>query len=289
MQHSIREDHDSAGIDGAGRSRAVVVTGAANGIGAAAAVALATRGNALVLVDRDEAALDPVATRCRQLGAPAASYVADVRVPESARTIYDLTVDLFGGVDDLLLFAGTIHSGYAATSRPEDLTAVIDTNLSATIRYVTEGIAYLTDTGTTPRILTIASAIEAIPYPGYAAYGASKAGVRAFSAAVRNELRAQQSPIHLSCGIVGGVDTNIVARGTASQSSQLHEHQRRFTHHVARTSTDHAARTLLRGLDKKKRTIRVGHDAYLAEMLRRTIGIDWQIPGRFHTPEVSHD
>lgn len=283
----IKSQTDNATAHFPGSRRVALITGAGHGVGAAMAAHLAQRQYALVLVDRDSAALKAITFACRRTP-DVLCCTADVRGPDSMQRIYSDALERFGRIDDLLLVAGTIHTGYVTRSTTEDQIATVDTNLIGTIRGVTEGLPVLTQTGTDPRILTIASAIEAIPYPGYAAYIASKAGIRAFTATVRNELLSSSSPVTISCGVLGGIDTEIVSRGTTDDPSRLSQYQARFTHRIARTSPDRAAELLLDGLDRRRPTIRVGMDAHLAHVLQRMVGGSWKVPARFHPREEEH-
>lgn len=281
MIQIIRKHTDNAAISDVPMGRVAVITGAARGVGAAVAAKLASRGQRLVLVDGHLPSLIDSTEHCRQLGATVLMCHNDVRDAQASAVVYEKAEAAFGRVDDLLLFAGVIHSGSVAQSTLDDLVAVVEINLIATIRFVREALPLLSATGSRPRILTIASAIESIPYPGYASYISSKAGVRAFTASLRNELRAAQHPVAVSCGVLGGIDTQIVAHGTAADPHELENMQARFTRRIARTSPEVAARHLLAGIDRDHATIRVGADAYLAEVLRRVLGPAWAVPHAF--------
>lgn len=265
-----------------------MITGAGHGIGAAVAARLAERQYALVLVDRDGDALHASTTGYRSTQ-NVLRCLADVRDPRAAGQIYSSALERFGRIDDLLLLAGTIHIGFVAGSTADDQIATIDTNLSGTIRCVTEALPVLARTGIRPRILTTSSAIQSIPFPGYASYIASKAGVRAFTATVRNELLRSSSPVTISCALIGGVDTQIVSRGTTDDSRTLSQRQSRFTQRVARISSARAAELLLVGFDLRKPTIHVGQDARFASILQRVMGQSWRVPERFQPTEVPHD
>ena len=81
-----------------------VITGGAGGIGQAAARQFTAEGARVVLVDREEAALQSVV---RSLGEDVASYVvADVTQPEQVQSYVNEAVQRWGGIDILLANAG---------------------------------------------------------------------------------------------------------------------------------------------------------------------------------------
>ena len=85
------------------RERVVVVTGAASGIGAAAARQCVREGAKVVLVDRDRERLDAVRS---ELGDAAIPLVADIADPDTARRYVELAQTTFGRIDAALLNAG---------------------------------------------------------------------------------------------------------------------------------------------------------------------------------------
>jgi NAD(P)-dependent dehydrogenase (short-subunit alcohol dehydrogenase family) len=87
-------------IDG----KIVIITGAANGIGATAARRFVHEGASVLLVDRDEAGLKAIVS---ELPADrASSCVADVTDEAATKAFVDATVERFGRVDAALLNAG---------------------------------------------------------------------------------------------------------------------------------------------------------------------------------------
>ena len=86
--------------------KVVVVTGASQGIGRALCLALAPQRPRLVLAARDAAALEAVASECRQRGAEALVVETDVTDVEACRRLVDRAVQSFGGLDVLVNNAG---------------------------------------------------------------------------------------------------------------------------------------------------------------------------------------
>jgi 3-oxoacyl-[acyl-carrier protein] reductase len=85
-----------------------VVTGASQGIGRATALRLARDFPAVVLVARDKENLETAASEITAVGAKAMVFVIDLRLPQSAETIIQGTLERFGRIDALLNIAGAV-------------------------------------------------------------------------------------------------------------------------------------------------------------------------------------
>lgn len=86
------------------QGRVAIVTGAAQGIGARYAAALAAEGAALVCADVIDA--EPVAAQIRAAGGRALALRADVSLAESVRQMAAASVEAFGRIDVLINNAG---------------------------------------------------------------------------------------------------------------------------------------------------------------------------------------
>lgn len=88
------------------RDRAVLITGASEGIGRALALELAKQGAWLGLVARGEARLRGLAVECESMGAKALALPADVTDPEACRRAVEACAAGFGRLDVLVNNAG---------------------------------------------------------------------------------------------------------------------------------------------------------------------------------------
>jgi 3-oxoacyl-[acyl-carrier protein] reductase len=168
--------------------RRALVTGAANGIGAAIAVAFAEAGAAVSLVDRDGGErLDAVAARCGSTGGEVMTAIADVSDEAGVRAAFDATYARFGGLDVLVNNAGIITE-----SRVEDMSvALLDQMLAVNLRSV-----FLCCTAVLPgmraqrhgRIINISSQLALKGAPLLAHYCAAKAGVLGLTKALAREV-----------------------------------------------------------------------------------------------------
>ncbi len=115
-----------------------LITGGAGGIGQAAARQFTDEGARVVLVDRDEAALQSVV---RSIGEDIASFeVADVTQPEQVQSYVNAAVDRWGGVDIFLANAGIEGALSPIPDYPID---VFDQVMAVNVRGVWLGLKYV--------------------------------------------------------------------------------------------------------------------------------------------------
>src|SRR4051812_38269219 len=75
------------------------ITGAANGIGRATALAFAAEGARVAITDRDQAGLEETAKQAQAAGAEALAIACDVSKPEEVQAAVAQAVKLFGRID----------------------------------------------------------------------------------------------------------------------------------------------------------------------------------------------
>ncbi len=167
----------------------VVITGASSGVGRCIAHAFARRGARAALAARNAEALEEVARECRDLGGEAAPIPTDVTDDGAMRRLAEAAADRFGGIDVWVNNAGVGAIGRFDEVPIEAHRRTIETNL---LGYMYGAHAVL------PHFIRQRHGVlvNNISVGGYiptayaAAYGASKFGLRAFSNALRQEVRA---------------------------------------------------------------------------------------------------
>jgi NAD(P)-dependent dehydrogenase (short-subunit alcohol dehydrogenase family) len=185
--------------------RTAVVTGGARGIGAATAAALARAGARVVVGDLDLAQAEATA---RDIGEAATALPVDVADRGALTAFLDEAGSRFGPLDVLVNNAGIMPLS-RIEDEPDATTArVLAVNLHAVIHGSREAVARMRPHGR-GHIVNMASVAAKAPGPGAATYAATKAGVVAFSAALRAELRG--SGIQVSCVLPGLVATELSA------------------------------------------------------------------------------
>jgi NAD(P)-dependent dehydrogenase (short-subunit alcohol dehydrogenase family) len=165
--------------------KVALITGAARGIGAETAKALATRGVRLVLTDVDKEPLDRVVAAVGEENAVA--MVADVCDLDSMERAVAQGVERFGGIDLVLANAGIASYGSVGVVDPATFRRVIDVNINGVFHTVRAALPSVTERK--GYILVVSSLAAFAPAPGLAAYNASKAGVEHFASALRLEVK----------------------------------------------------------------------------------------------------
>jgi NAD(P)-dependent dehydrogenase (short-subunit alcohol dehydrogenase family) len=110
---------------------AVIITGAARGIGKAVALALAKEGTAVVMVDRAAEPLNEAVAKAKASGGKTETVVGDVADPETAATSVKRAVGAFGKLDGLSHNAGIQRYGTAVSTPDETWNEVLAVNLTA--------------------------------------------------------------------------------------------------------------------------------------------------------------
>jgi citronellol/citronellal dehydrogenase len=110
----------------------VVVSGGAGGIGRAIAWLFARLGAHVVVVGRDKSKLDALVGHLADRNLKASAHVADIRLPEAVKTLFDTVWATHGRLDSLINSAGGQFPQAAIDFSIKGWNAVIDTNLNGT-------------------------------------------------------------------------------------------------------------------------------------------------------------
>lgn len=166
---------------------AVLITGASTGIGAAYAERFAQRGHALVLVARDVARMDAVASRLRQeTGVTIDILQADLtQATDLAKVEARLRDDARIGI--LVNNAGTAIGGSFVEQTADDMTRLVALNTTALVRLAGAIAPRLAKAGN-GAIINIGSVVGLAPEFGMTVYGATKAFVLFLSQGLDLEL-----------------------------------------------------------------------------------------------------
>ena len=160
----------------------ILLTGASGGLGQDLARELAGAGAAVLLAGRDAVRLAAIKA---ELGANADSVVADLTTAEGIAAA-NAAARAFG-VNVLINNAGVGSFGLFDQQAWPTVEQVLATNLEAPLR-LTQALLPWLKAQPTAAVVNVGSMFGSLPYPGFAAYSAAKAGLRGFSQALRREL-----------------------------------------------------------------------------------------------------
>jgi NAD(P)-dependent dehydrogenase (short-subunit alcohol dehydrogenase family) len=171
-------------------NRVAVVTGAASGIGLAAAAKFAAFGMKVCMADANGAALEAAAAKVRAAAAKpedVRSFTVDVSNLEDVRRLKTAAF-AFGDVALLMNNAGT-GGGGELFGDPARWRRIIDVNLWGVINGVQAFAPDMIHQGTDAAIVNTGSKQGITCPPGDTAYNVSKAGVKVVTEALAHELR----------------------------------------------------------------------------------------------------
>lgn len=188
------------------KDKTVIITGGSEGVGAATARKFAQAGANLVLVARTRKNLERLAEEMRPM-ARVVIIAMDVSDTEACTNLFKKAQFEFGGIHVLVNNAGFHSRGPVEKVPSDDLGRMIDVNLKAPIILTRLAIPYLRQSGG-GAIINVGSLAGRTPVPGSATYAATKAGLRAFTRALAEELR--DSPIKVATVSPGPINTGFI-------------------------------------------------------------------------------
>jgi glucose 1-dehydrogenase len=159
--------------------RIALVTGGAQGIGRGIALRLAQEGADIALNvhhedDRSAETRDAIIAAGRRC----AVLAGDVSKPEDNRRLVSAAFDQLGGLDVLVNNAGIEHRAAFLDVTEADYERVLGVNLKG-VFFASQAFARaLREQGRKGRIINISSVHEELPFPHFAAYCASKGGLK---------------------------------------------------------------------------------------------------------------
>jgi NAD(P)-dependent dehydrogenase (short-subunit alcohol dehydrogenase family) len=167
----------------------VVITGASSGIGRAASRAFAREGSKLVLAARAPEPLQRAAEECERAGAATALAVpTDVRDEAAVQALAARTVEHFGRLDVWVNCAGVMAYGRFEDVPSKVFRGVIETNFFGQVQGARAALPRFREQRSGV-LINMSSVWGRVTTPDVSAYVASKFAVRAFSEALRHELR----------------------------------------------------------------------------------------------------
>lgn len=183
--------------------RVILITGAARGIGAAVAAAVAAPGTALVLHARgDSPELRACAERCRAAGADCVTALGDMADPATAGRLRDTALREFGRLDALVANAGFADRKRIGELSDADWSRSLDALLSGFFRLASACKDALQASGEAQgqgRIVAVSSFVAhafRLGGSGFPASAAAKAGIEALVKSLAVQLASSQVTVN---------------------------------------------------------------------------------------------
>jgi NAD(P)-dependent dehydrogenase (short-subunit alcohol dehydrogenase family) len=169
------------------------ITGAAKGIGKAAASLFAEKGASVVVADIDDAAAEQTVSQIRSHNGSAMYVRTDITDPKSVAAAVARTVKEYGGVNILYNNAGGSKpgDGPVADVSEEAFWRAIKVDLFGTWLCCKETIPHMIN-AKGGSIINTASMVALIGYPGMDAYTSAKGGVAALTRSMAVEYAAHR-------------------------------------------------------------------------------------------------
>lgn len=171
----------------------ILLTGASGGLGSALARALAWAGSELLLAGRDANKLEALRGQLNtRSAAVAADLNSDAGIAAVARAARDFDVNVLINNAGVGCFGLLDHQDWGEVER------TLVTNLLTPVR-LTQALLPWLKAQPQAAIVNVGSTFGSIPFAGFSAYSAAKAGLRGFSQSLRRELAdSRVEVIHLA-------------------------------------------------------------------------------------------
>jgi NAD(P)-dependent dehydrogenase (short-subunit alcohol dehydrogenase family) len=252
--------------------RVAAVTGAGSGIGRALAVRLAQDGAHLALSDVDEAGLAATVALCEGSGVKVTSARVDVADRPAVEAWADAVVADHGKANLVVNNAGVALVSTIRAMSYDDLEWLMDIDFWGVVHGTKAFLPHLEASGE-GHVVNVSSVFGLISVPTQAAYNAAKFAVRGFTDTLRIERKATGSCVSATTVHPGGIKTNIVRNmrtgvGVTDNARRV-ESIERFDNEFAKTTTQVAAQTIIKGIENNAPRVLIGGDARFMDLLQR--------------------
>lgn len=176
--------------------KAVVITGAGQGLGRAFAVHAADAGAAVVINDVDEPLANQVADLIGQRGGKAVVSAGSVTDPDQAEAMIDTCTAAFGRIDGLVNNAGIRYQADLGQDEPRRMRELIEINVLGTL-YCTNAAVRSMRRGSIVNLGSVAM----VGQPTALTYSASKGAIASITAGAAAELRERGIRVNAVCPI----------------------------------------------------------------------------------------
>ena len=166
------------------KGKVAAITGAGAGIGRASAEAMIGAGAHVVLVDRDESALESLA---RAHGDAVTALALDLLDPEGCAALVPRALEARGRLDILHANAGLYVGGDLVDAEPDAIDRMLTLNVNVVMKNVRAALVHMIERGEGDVVVTSSLAAH-FPTPWEPVYASSKWAVDCFVQTVRRQV-----------------------------------------------------------------------------------------------------
>ena len=248
------------------QNKVVIITGASAGVGAETARAFAAQGAKLVLLARGQQALTDMTNELKTI-TDVLNFSLDVCDTEGYKKILEAVEQHFGAIHILVNNAGYHKRGNVETNDATELAKMVNVNLSAPIALSALTLPYI-QKQQTGAIVNVGSLAGRTPLQGAATYAATKAGLRAFTYSLADEV--SQPNIHIGLVSPGPIDTGFIMSEIAQVEDIVFSQPMSSANQVAQAILNVAAGKSIE-ISLPKNSGRLTMISYLFPWLRRKL------------------
>src|SRR6202048_1340194 len=175
--------------------KVALVTGASQGIGRDAALALAESGAKVAVAARNEEKLSALVAEIIAAGRTALAVKMDVADAEQVKAGFKQVLEKFGRLDILVNNAAITRDGLAIRMKPDDWEAVLRTNRTGAHLCIQQALPTMMK-ARAGRIINISSIVAQSGNAGQANYVAAKAGIIGLTKAIAIEIASRNITVN---------------------------------------------------------------------------------------------
>lgn len=254
------------------RNRVVVITGAGSGIGRALAQQLDKQGALLSLSDVNKAGLK---TTADSLSRKHFTELLDVADRDAVYANAEATEKRFGPASVVINNAGVAVSQTIEDLSYDDFEWVMNINFWGMV-YGSKAYLPQLQTHQESALANVSSVFGLFSLPTQGAYNASKFAIRGFTEALRSEMAGTGLAVHSIHP--GGIRTDIARNARFYVGPGQVTDQKKASglfDKVTVTSPEGAAKTILKGIQRKQERILIGPDARVFDAMQRSMPVQY--------------
>ena len=270
--------------------KVALITGAGSGIGRSLAIELATSGCSLALVDWNKDSLEETKQMVRKKNISVSTHPFDISDKEKIAVLPQEVLEFHKQIDIVINNAGVSVVGTVEEVDGSDWNWGLDILLNSVIQMTTVFLPHLKQRPEAA-IVNVSSIFGLFSVPRQSIYNVGKFGVKAFTESLSLELKVSNSSVEAYCVFPGHIGTNIYNSSrfksfepeTFFGRAPTKEEAMVAFKNDAPTSSEKAAKVILKNIRKKNNRILIGFDAHFYDITSRLfpnhfLKIIWILP-----------